>query len=779
MVMKNPSRSKNSNRRALVAYVIPLAIGVLFAAHLAAATTYDLPSGQSGEINADGSYDSMTVSGDLTVKSGAKVETTETTLGGNAGDSASITVSGSGSKLTSSKVTIGGASGGAGRIATSGGGLVYIGQTNNDDNHRLTVAAGAVPASGDVIDVLTLGSGSHWISRLANLSSYPARITFADGAQLALKTVNSTHWKTSFAAGQWMLEADSPDEIKMDFPPNHYFTAAGVNIHTAGSGCFNVVGGTVVYYVRMTFGNTGGFTLKSGVTFIFVSSGVDMHAMRGMMTVNGVLGASNNAVYADGLVIGPSGSLTTTSSQNITLGSGDRDGSFSATVPSSNSVVKVGTGTLTVTGVSSAGRMIVSNGTLRVSSPLTVETLELEDGTTLIVDGADLSVAKLIRHGTPTVTTANGGRLVLPIDAADADTWLTKPTGTDGLTLLKKGTHDAIVYDPESVGSVHVREGVLRFSAYGRAEKYLRILFSRMSTRKTDAVVKPLTMGKVAIFGADGSIPSDGMTYASDGAAASSLGEKKFAYTAAKTKKSTTSDWMIIEDNVFKIDQGMNNFCLLAGPDIDPEDLGTRFGYVLRLPALSANVSGYDFSAVWNYDYPTDWTVEASATGADGTWTEIDSRTGQVPAVWDNCWWSGGGRNAQSQTFEFPGTYVTAGVTGLADSMDVRVDSDATVDFSSVVGGQSVNSLTIDAATGAGTIINAKIATNGTLNVVNSMATRGRDALPLALTLSNPKGLKNFESWTVYVNGVQQHFGITWADGRIVVNPSGSVLIVF
>ena len=64
-------------------------------------------------------YGTMTVSGDLAISGGA-VTATETVLGGNAGDSAGITVSGSGSKLDSQKVTIGGASGGTGTITTTG-----------------------------------------------------------------------------------------------------------------------------------------------------------------------------------------------------------------------------------------------------------------------------------------------------------------------------------------------------------------------------------------------------------------------------------------------------------------------------------------------------------------------------------------------------------------------------------------------------------------------------------------------------------------------------------
>ena len=298
--------------------------------------------------------DAVNVLGRMTVRNGAAVTAAETVLGGAAGASANLLVTGSGSKFTSAKVTVGCAAGGSGKMVTENGGSVFIDAYNKDG---LVVANGAVPTEGDVINVLEVGDSNSRVAYLNNTSSYSARIRFtAETSKLTLATSDHKTYQIPFKSGKWVLAADAPAVANIYLPPYSSFTY-WYTLTVEGSGAFNFSGGgtSAPYYCQLKLLNAGGFSLAKGVPLTFTKGKVDMQGMLGQLTVANAFKVNGNAVFADGLTVESTGSLTATADDSFTFGTADRDGVLSADIPAEAPVAKVGAGTLTVTGASSAG----------------------------------------------------------------------------------------------------------------------------------------------------------------------------------------------------------------------------------------------------------------------------------------------------------------------------------------------------------------------------------------------------------------------------------------
>ena len=744
---------------------------------------YVLPAGQTDTMSSSVTYGTMTISGDLTVNGGATVSASETTLGGDSGDSAGIIVSDSNTKFDSQKVTIGGTSGGTGKITATQGGVVVIGKTANDAN-LLTVASGAVPADGDVIDVLELGAGTHSISRLSNASAHPARIRFVEpGAKFSVRSGSSTQWKTSFASGSWILDADSPAEIRLDCPPNHYLTAASASLSTTGSGSFHVVGGSMTYNAALTFGNTGGLVIDTGYTFGLMKDKADLSGLRGPLTINGTLNAANNAVYGDGLVVGANGAVKTSATQDFVFGSGDADGSLSATIPSSNRVAKVGSGTLTVTGASSAGRLTISDGTVKVSAAFTVGTLELEEGATLIVDdGVDFAPGAVVENGAATIATLGTGRFILNSDSSDA---IARPS-LEG-SFVKAGSGTTTIYAPQSMpDTIHVTEGGVVFSAYGLPQKFLRWTFS-----KTVSSPNPLHIARLWVFGSDGGRVVTGLVEAieNDNTAASSIraGRVAWEYSSATNIAASSSQWFYgkgLLHKVFNKDftTDHNHYPHLTSPVVDPGNSDSWIGFTVHRKSGEANATGYNIE-IGNYaNAPSSWTVEASDDGE--TWTRVDVRENLTPASTTAETLYDGETAAEAQTrgaplqhFLFSG-YVSGGLAAdAAKAVTLQVDEGASVDLTAFTESpQKIDGLVVDFAAGGGTVEGGAIAPGGTLCILNGAQGFAFGAA-LPITLSGVTDADNLDDWSIVIDGVGSKGRVKLdADGHPVVVPFGTVV---
>ena len=113
----------------------------------------------------------------------------------------------------------------------------------------------------------------------------------------------------------------------------------------------------------------------------------------------------------------------------------------------------------------------------------------------------------------------------------------------------------------------------------------------------------------------------------------------------------------------------------------------------------------------------------------------------------------------------------------MPSSVSVRVDAGATLDFSSVEGGQGVNAITVDIAAGCGTVKNAKAVAGGVLNLIAIEPLEG--ATDIAFPVSNLSDAENLFSWKVVINGKERKGWHVVATGdTLCIVPPGTVVIL-
>jgi len=699
----------------------------------------------------DSSYDTFDVHGTLHVTGGAHGSVRTLNIGCGAGDTALLEVTGTATvgKTDATKLSEGGttvtigAGGGTGRIVAGG---KFIGLQS------LTVAADAAAVATETRNVLDVAAGKMYVQTWENKSTVPAYVRFSGG-----KLLTSSEWSLSlFMSGSWVLDGDGADVIveTYTYAQNEKFCNSGASVRVCGTGAVNFSKArSNVYSIgagTVKFEQTGGLKLAAA-PFTFEST-VDFSAMRGPITISGAKTVTFDCpVFADGLVA-PSATLA--GANVFTFGTGDADGSLSATFAADQSVVKTGAGTLTVTGDTSCPKLTVEGGNV-------------------VVDGVTLTLGALEKKA-GTVSCVNGGRIVYAL-SADAFTEVEQPD-YGGLGVLRKtGAGEMRLYGAAGVEDLDVREGCLSFSAFGRTEKYLRLTLSAMAYQGT-ASDGPFSLGKIALLDKDGNCVSTGMSAVADGTPATSLNASQAAFTVAVTKHSKAESWQNLT-RLFDISKAMNNAPYLSAPTIQAGDPSTAYGVVFRLKDAAAPVVGYDFGCQWGWKYPSAWKLEASSDGT--TWTTWDERSGQRPASSYSVWWSVRENKdyPPSRTFALS-NYVSPLEAPLASALSVRVDTGATADFSAVTGGQGVDALKVDATVGAGTVRNAKIAANGVLTIENAASTSVSDLFPLAIALPSVTDAANFKTWKVVINGVEKRGSLAWNGSALTYQGLGLMLLV-
>jgi hypothetical protein len=139
-------------------------------------------------------------------------------------------------------------------------------------------------------------------------------------------------------------------------------------------------------------------------------------------------------------------------------------------------------------------------------------------------------------------------------------------------------------------------------------------------------------------------------------------------------------------------------------------------------------------------------------------------------------YFDGGDYQNPTRKFRFSG-YVSKGVRNMPVALPIRVDGGATLDFSSVEGGQSVNAITVDLAVGSGAIINAKAASGGTLYVLSNESVIRPTNLPIKC--SDFMDADNFRSWKVVVNGkTRQGWNVVANGDTLSIVPPGTVVVI-
>ena len=728
----------------------------------------------------------VNVLGRMTVRNGAAVTATDTVLGGSAGASAYLLVTGSGSSFRSDKVTIGCADGGSGKMVAENGGSVFI---DNKDKDGLVVANGAQPAAGDVLDVLEIGDSTSRVVKFGNKSAYLARVRFMSAtSRLELNSKDNRSWLVPFDSTEswkWVFAADAPAAVNVYVGKDSNFTK-WCFLTVEGTGAFNLsIRGTAApYYCYLNLLNKGGFSLAKGAPLNFNT--VTMQEMLGQLTVASALNVNGTAVFADGLMVASTGSLMATADGSFTFGTGDRDGVLSAAIPVVAPVTKVGAGTLTVTGASSAGDFVLSGGTLKVTAATSLSSLTMEAGTTLVVDGADLTLGNLVQHGSVTVTTVNGGRILY---GGSAMTELLRPALGDD--FVKVGSAKTTIFEPISVpASLHVSEGELAFSKYGLAQRYWKWTFKGV----VGGPKAQGSLGKIWLFGADGSRVGEGIEKAgskweyynidlttSDDhkGKATWLCDPSTSIAAATGNSWEDPYGKMIE--MFRFSGNVNGFPRLGSPVIDKTNPASYLGLEVRFRDTDGPISGYTFGYARNDGRPTDWTLEVSDDGK--AWTTVDERSDVPSPSGDTGVFCDGTTYATvepnpppAESFHIMG-YLREGLTPSATALSVQVDGDAKLNLKAFTGGQSVGALTYDAALGAGEIENAVFAANGTLYYTSASGKPARGTV-LPYVLTNCSGLENLANWSVVINGKATAWRVSIQNGLPTLIPPGLIIVV-
>ena len=195
---------------------------------------------------------------------------------------------------------------------------------------------------------------------------------------------------------------------------------------------------------------------------------------------------------------------------------------------------------------------------------------------------------------------------------------------------------------------------------------------------------------------------------------------------------------------------------------------------VIRLPNDAARVASYSFTTANDNTpnrNPTTWKLEASSDGI--AWRTIDVRTdaGATPTE----------TKTESDKFQVswhPPSSSSASDPAFAAGSTVAVASGARLILDDD-GASAIYGLSIDAAAGAGTIVNFKAAASGVIyltNVTNpsSLARSGVDLI----TFENCPVRPSFAGWTVYVNGQPTSYRVKATDTGLQLSSLGLTIIL-
>lgn len=710
-----------------------------------------VPAGETFVLSESATYESVTVSGTLEVADGVQLTAANVALGPNAGDIATLRVLGgiAESLKVTGTVTVG-ANGGTGKIvaleanssSTKVINLVY-----------LTVSASAAVTPGSAcIDVLELGTGICDLKTFKNESATTARL-IVDGGSLG----SSQYWGASRFVGGFRIEGatlTSKISFKGDYT-KYVLNNGPLTIANCGDVSFtgSANADSDIQYKEISAGlsweNAGDLILASRNRMNIVSDDVLPYG-----STCGSINAEANGTWID--VHDHTVKINGLRSQNpirgaiggaIVFGTGNTDGVLAASVTNAVSISKVGSGTLTVTGASSAGSFVVSEGVLKLTAPLTVESLDVAEGATLELDGQVLAPAEANVRGT--VILKNGARLLTTLDTETGARFA--GLGYQG-DIEKTGAGCYIIEDPAVISTnVHVKAGTLAFSAEGYVCKLFRWNVKGWNNvgwmdKANGASENRFYLAELAFVGTDGARVGKNLSTAANGTAPGTLspGSACFPEGTCFATNATGRAGSLFDSNQF--------------PRISIESpLTTDEGGVelyVRLPDDAASVSAINFAANWG-GFPKAWTLSGSPDGG-ATWTVLNETTAFVPTTDESERWIGsdGGKYTEPVPKAFPFNsanlhFANAGVRNMPEKMEVEVDFGATLDFGNVTGGQTVNALTLDCTNGGGTLVNAVFAAKGLLRVTNVPEGHLSVGLEVPCVLTNPKDVRNLKSWDV------------------------------
>ncbi len=201
---------------------------------------------------------------------------------------------------------------------------------------------------------------------------------------------------------------------------------------------------------------------------------------------------------------------------------------------------------------------------------------------------------------------------------------------------------------------------------------------------------------------------------------------------------------------------------------------------IRRRAGASSPLVGYVMSKDWTVDDLEVWEVQASPDGV--TWRTVDSRSRADIYSYTHATSSDPEKDGYG-TFnggEYFSWRSAAPDNAFSCAGSVQVDDGAILDLSGVPSANvSIGKLTLDVASGGGTIKNFRPAANGTLDITGSSG-RLLGTYKTPLKLPDAVNAENLSSWTVTVDGVVSQGSVAClAEGFLCVKTPRGIVVSF
>lgn len=507
--------------------------------------------------------------------------------------------------------------------------------------------------------------------------------------------------------------------------------------------------------------------------------------------------------------------FATAVTSTLTFGTEDMNGDLRAKIRGNIDVEKVGTGTLSVTNSALPQALAVNGGTVAVLGATALDTvsiaagaelsiggpdvtcrdidnagtltttkdislrqLTLAAGSTVIIDGATIFYETLDDQGA-TVTLLNGGRLVRAIDSV-------------GETLIR-------AVDAPFAGdrTIRVQNGTLTFTGDRCTNEWWRFRF-RCAANNVGLSISRIQLTKewqgiwTATSNSDGQKNYNGNFLAcqlvpQDTSVLQEDGNRMYPVETATAPKDLERGKALLKpgvkfadgedlDRVFSSTTGysktdVSKVMTIVGLALDEDDPETWVDFTFRLNEGKNLAKGYTMMSHRWLNQQKSWQVESSSDGIN--WEKVDERKIENPAAT----WFPEGVNyvwyAHPDAFNLTAGHLN-GSAGFDPTIEFQVDPGATLDCSYMDAPQTLANLTVDAATGAGTIRNVALASAGVLRILN--APKGRLSIPV--TFVGSSGFENLPNWQVYINGKLVDRTAAWSGSSIDVECKGLLILL-
>ena len=726
---------------------------MMFFVHSAAAADLVVGPGEEVALSDGDSYGAITVRGTLTLSSGKAFANTLTIADGPDGYG-SVSISGGAEFTVSNAVTIAAA-----------------------ENSSL--------ASDTILDTLSVDAAAKLYAKtFYNESGLTNRISFAGNArfygnQAAVGTAGAY-----FRSGATLLRlVGGTTLIVQDTLVNRSLTASGASLVVQGDGVFEWRGMVNVTERRFSFSSgtrldfDGTLNLNTSyknrdVRYAFGDADVFGDNVEALTSDISYTGGSVGVFVGEGVAlpvpdVDLSDARVTLSGEtgsSMVVGALPNSHSFKANIPAGDllSLVKTGATEVVVSATTNIPHLVVSEGTLRITEDCVVEDVLVATNATLVADGCTVTLKNGFNHGgkgmAETFQTANGG------------------------TFVSAATGVSMILEPsDSLTGFHFAGGSNIFSRVGIDKKYWRFTFMKTASNL-------LNLRGLYLFDEDGTWINEfknKIGYVEPATEENypvlADGQYRFFHNSATNvvaeegrddKQDLTALRYVF---AFAVGDAVNRFPILVSPVLNEDDPESWLSVDFAMRDGHKGATGYNLRYFHSDAYMQTWKVFASDDCLN--WVEVDARENEEAVNPRQCSTMDGVKmdnkdlsTLGAEYYTFSG-YRTDGLVQAAP-FALQADGGAAVDLRAYTGGATVNELTVDfSAAEGGTIYGAKLAAEGTVNLVNVP----EDPLvsqPLSLALVDAQDVGNIRKWRITINGI---LNTHW---HIQLDPDGTLQLM-